>query len=71
MSVHATDADARFARLAADEWAWRLGQFPQLATSVGDASHDDRLERVDAESRAARLARWRDTRGALVAIPVE
>ena len=71
MTAPATDADARFARLAADEWAWRLGQFPQLATSVGDASHDDRLERVDAESRAARLARWRDTREALVAIPVE
>jgi hypothetical protein len=40
MTEHVTDADARFARLAADEWAWRLGQFPQLATSVGDASHD-------------------------------
>ena len=69
MTTHATDADARFARLAADEWAWRLGQFPQLATSIGDASHDDRLERVDAESRAARLVRWRDTREALAAIP--
>jgi len=65
------DADARFARLAADEWAWRLGQFPQLATSVGDPSHDDRLERVDAASRAARLQRWRDTREALAAIPLD
>ena len=71
MTAHATDADARFARLAADEWAWRLGQFPQLATSVGDTAHDDRLERVDADSRAVRLARWRDTREALVAIPLE
>ena len=70
MTDHATDADARFARLAAAEWAWRLGEFPQLATSVGDASHDDRLERVDAASRAARLARWRDTREALAAIPI-
>ena len=71
MNEHATDADARFARLAADEWAWRLGQFPQLATSVGDASHDDRLERVDADSRAARLLRWRDTREALAAVPLD
>ena len=63
------DADDRFARLAADDWAWRLSEFPQLATSVGDASHDDRLERVDAASRAARLARWRATREALAAIP--
>ena len=69
MSTSSNDADARFARLAADEWAWRLGQFPQLATSVGDATHDDRLERVDADARAARLARWRDTREALAAIP--
>ena len=66
----ATDADARFACLAAEEWAWRLGEFPQLATSVGDASHDDRLERVDAASRAARLVRWRATREALAAIPL-
>ncbi len=64
-------ADARFAQLAADEWAWRLGQFPQLATSVGDASHDDRLERVDAASRAARLAYWREVRAALAVIPVD
>jgi len=70
MSAPANDADARFARLAADEWAWRLGQFPQLATSVGVGLHDDRLERVDAASRAARLTRWRDTREALAAIPV-
>ncbi|MFL6700039.1 MAG: DUF885 domain-containing protein [Vitreoscilla sp.] len=70
MSNAATDADARFARVAADEWAWRLGQFPQLATSIGDASHDERLERVDAHSRAARLQRWRDTREALAAIPL-
>ncbi len=65
-----TDADRRFAQLAADDWAWRLAEFPQLATSVGDASHDDRLERVDAASRAARLARWRATREALAAIPL-
>ena len=65
-----TDADRRFAQLAADDWAWRLAEFPQLATSVGDASHDDRLEHVDAASRAARLARWRATREALAAIPL-
>jgi len=70
MSTPANGADARFARLAADEWAWRLGQFPQLATGVGVGLHDDRLERVDAASRAARLTRWRDTREALAAIPV-
>jgi len=71
MGAAANEADERFARLAADEWAWRLGQFPQLATSVGETAHDDRLERVDAASRAARLARWRATREALAAIPLD
>jgi len=71
MSAAVNAADARFARLAADEWTWRLGQFPQLATSVGENAHDDRLERVDAASRAARLARWRATREALAAIPLD
>ncbi|MEP6505330.1 MAG: DUF885 family protein [Betaproteobacteria bacterium] len=63
------DADRQFAELADAEWTWRLAQFPQLATSVGVAAHDDRLERVAAASRAARLARWRETRAALAAIP--
>jgi len=70
MTDSSTEADARFARLAVDEWAWRLAEFPQLATSVGDASQDDRLERVDAGSRAARLARWRATRASLTEIPL-
>jgi uncharacterized protein (DUF885 family) len=70
MTDSSTEADARFARLAADEWAWRLAEFPQLATSVGDASQDDRLERADAGSRAARLARWRATRETLAEIPL-
>ena len=68
MTAPATDADARFARLAAEDWAWRLSEFPQLATSVGERAWDDRLERVDAASRVARLARWRATREALAAI---
>ena len=71
MGAAVNDADVRFARLAADEWAWRLEQFPQLATSVGERAHDHVLERVDAASRVARLARWRETRDALAAIPVE
>jgi uncharacterized protein (DUF885 family) len=71
MDAAMNDADACFARLAADEWAWRLGEFPQLATSVGQSVGDDRLERVDAASRAARLARWRATREALAAIPLD
>ena len=64
-------ADAQFTQLAQDDWAWRLSEFPQLATSVGESAHDDRLERVDAASRAHRLARWRVTREALAGIPLD
>jgi uncharacterized protein (DUF885 family) len=64
-SAATLDADARFAQLAQNEWTWRLSQFPQLATSVGEHRHDDRLERVDAASRQERLDYWRRTRAAL------
>jgi uncharacterized protein (DUF885 family) len=63
------DADARFMQLADAEWKWRLAQFPQLATRVGEHRHDDRLERVDAASRQGRLEYWRRTRAALAKIP--
>ncbi len=63
------DADTRFAQLAEAEWAWRLAQFPQLATSVGEHRYDDRLERVDRASRLARLEYWRQARAALARIP--
>lgn len=56
---------AAFDQLVQDEWTWRLAQFPRLATQAGVHEHDHRLERVDAASRAARQARWRDTRAAL------
>lgn len=37
-------AAARFAALVEREWAWRLAEFPTLATSVGVHTWDDRLE---------------------------
>ncbi len=61
-------ADAALEALLADEWAWRLREFPRLASWVGRRSEDHRLERMDAASRAARLARWQATRQALQAI---
>jgi hypothetical protein len=48
MSEHATPADTLFAQLAAAEREWRLGEFPQLATRVGESSHDHRLDQVEA-----------------------
>ena len=61
-------AEAAFDHLVAAEWDWRLSEFPRLATQAGDHRFDDRLERMDAASRDARLARWRSTRQALGAI---
>lgn len=63
-----TAAERAFDDLVAAEWDWRLSEFPRLATQAGDHRFDDRLERMDAASRAARLARWRGTRQALQAI---
>jgi uncharacterized protein (DUF885 family) len=56
-----TAAAARFDELVRSEWAWRLNEFPRLATQAGEHQHDHRLERVDAASRAARGARWHST----------
>jgi uncharacterized protein (DUF885 family) len=64
MNTH-NDTEAAFDRLVQDEWAWRLNEFPRLATQAGEHQHDHRLERMDAASRAARASRWRSTRAAL------
>ena len=50
-----SEAARTFEALVADEWAWRLEQFPRLASLAGDHRYDDRLERVDAASRQARI----------------
>jgi uncharacterized protein (DUF885 family) len=52
----------RFGRLLEREWAWRLREFPTLATAVGVHDYDDRLE--DA-SLAACERRDRETAGFL------
>jgi len=41
------------------EWAWRLQEFPLVASSVGDHAADDRLDRVDAATQLRHLAHWR------------
>ncbi len=62
------DADTRFYALLNEEWAWRLQEFPRLATASGVHAHDHRMERMDAASRAHRLARWREVRARLQAL---
>jgi uncharacterized protein (DUF885 family) len=51
------------------EWAWRLEEFPQLATSVGVHDRDDRLNRVDTATQDRHLAHWRGVAAELAALP--
>jgi uncharacterized protein (DUF885 family) len=47
-------AGARFAELVDREWAWRLREFPTLATAVGVHDFDDRLEDASLAAYARR-----------------
>lgn len=51
------------------DWAWRLAEFPQLATAVGAHDADDRLEHVDAATQERHLEHWRAVAKELDAIP--
>lgn len=53
-----TDAETRFRELWQREWAWRLAQFPQLATAVGVHDHDDRLGEVGLAAQQQRREYW-------------
>ena len=66
-----TAADAQFQALLSAEWTWRLQEFPRLASYCGVHTHDHRMERMDADSRARRLARWQATQQALSAIDTQ
>lgn len=65
------DADARFAATWQAEWTWRLAQFPQLATAVGEHQHDDRLGEAGEAAQQARRRHWESVRRALAAIDVD
>jgi uncharacterized protein (DUF885 family) len=61
-------AGETFRALAAAEWAWRLEEFPRLATQAGVHDHDHRLERMDPASCEARRQHWRELQSALAAL---
>jgi uncharacterized protein (DUF885 family) len=50
------------------DWAWRLQEFPQLASRAGVREADDRLGRVDTASQARHLAHWRAVAAELAAL---
>ena len=51
------------------EWAWRLHEFPLLASSVGVRDADDRLGRVDPATQRSHLEHWRAIAAELAALP--
>jgi len=52
------DAEGDFKALYERDWAHRLQDSPQFATSVGVHDYDDRLGHVDLKSQAARLEHY-------------
>lgn len=55
----AADPRSRFRDIWQAEWAWRLQQQPQLATSVGVHAYDARLGEVGPGAQQYRLEYWR------------
>ncbi len=55
----ASSERSRFRDIWQGEWAWRLAQFPQLATRVGVHLYDHRLGDVRPQAQAERLQYWR------------
>lgn len=67
-AAFASDADSRFRALYQQEWAWRLQQFPTLASSVGEHRYDGRLDDVGAQAWQQRLGYWQNALKQLDAI---
>ena len=55
----ARSSTGAFHALVDREWAWRLHEFPQLASRVGVREADDRLDHVDAATQLRHLEHWR------------
>jgi uncharacterized protein (DUF885 family) len=67
-AAHARPPADAFHALVDREWAWRLQEFPQLASRVGVREADDKLDHVDAASQQRRLEHWRATAAELAAL---
>lgn len=64
----ANDADVRFRAIYQDEWAWRLQQFPTLASSAGEHRYDGQLDDVGAQTWPQRQTYWQNVLQQLHAI---
>jgi len=67
--AHARPPADAFHAVVDREWAWRLQEFPLLASRVGVREADDRLDRVDAATQLRHLEHWRAIAAELAALP--
>jgi uncharacterized protein (DUF885 family) len=68
---HATLEATRFRALLDSDWQWKMQQFPEWATSVGDHRYDDRLTDASPEAVARREEHQRAQLKALRHIDVD
>jgi uncharacterized protein (DUF885 family) len=68
---HATLEATRFRALLDSDWQWRMEQFPERATSVGDHRYDDRLTDASPEAEARREQHDREQLKALKHVDVD
>lgn len=67
-AAHARPPANAFRALVDRDWAWRMQEFPLLASRVGVREADDRLDRVDPATQVRRLEHWRAIAGELAAL---
>jgi uncharacterized protein (DUF885 family) len=68
---HASLEATRFRTLLDSDWQWRMQQFPEWATALGDHRYDDKLEDASPEAVAHREQHQREHLKALKRIDVE
>ncbi|MFL6699355.1 MAG: DUF885 domain-containing protein [Vitreoscilla sp.] len=68
---HASLEATRFRALLDSDWQWRMQQFPEWATALGDHRYDDKLTDVTPEAIARREQHEREHLKALKRIDVE
>ncbi len=67
-AAHASSPADTFHAVVDREWAWRMQEFPLLASRVGLREADDRLDHVDAATQLRHLEHWRATAAELSAL---
>lgn len=55
-SYATSSMDTKIERLFARDWEWRLREFPEMATGIGDHRYDDRLSEISMDATERRRA---------------